>query len=425
MANQSKNKNAMKVSFVSTNDFLGGAARATYWLASGLRASGLEVTMLVDNKFKNDSWIEQIGQSKIYKAFRNTRQPLDSFPIRFYSKRTQQPWSLNLISNAKLLQQIEIDDADIVNLHWIGNGFFPLKYLKKLNRPIVWSLYDMWSFTGGCHYDDGCSGYMSKCKSCPQLGSETSILSQFILSKKVNDLADLDITIVSPSKWLAEIAGQSTALKNKNICVIPHGTDLSVFKPIDKNVARNILNLNPEKTYILFASTGGVADARKGYQYLSPAIDKALHKIIKKDIVIIILGDSQLPSYMSSEFDYIFLGKVYDDTSLSLIYSASDLVLTPSRQEAFGMTASEAMACGTPVVAFATSGVLDVVDHKSTGYLAKPFCVDDFAEGIAWCLNNNDDGELSLNCTERVAKHFDLRMISQKYTELYRELINR
>ena len=412
----------MKVTFVSTNDFLGGAARATYWLAKGLRSIDIEIKMIVDNKFKADAWIEQVGESWLYRTFRNTRRSIDSLPLRLYPKRTKQAWSVNRISNPELLKRILSEDSDIVNLHWVGSAFFPLRYLKLLKRPIVWSLYDMWAFTGGCHYDDGCGGYIRKCGACPQLGSSRSKLSEITLSTKVRDLSELDITVVAPSSWLAERARESTLLKAKNICVIPHGTDLTIFKPVDKRTARAILNLELERTYILFASTGGVSDERKGYQYLSQAIDSAIRKIGNKDVTVLILGDTQLPSYMPNQHSCILLGRAFDDIFLSIIYSAADLVLTPSRQEAFGMTASEAMACGTPVIGFGVSGVLEVIEHKSTGYLAKPFSIDDFAEGIAWCLSNNVEGDLSKNCIGRVRKYFDLKSISTQYARLYKRL---
>ena len=117
------------------------------------------------------------------------------------------------------------------------------------------------------------------------------------------------------------------------------------------------------------------------------------------------------------------MGHLHDDLSLRLLYSAIDVLVVPSRKEAFGQTASESMACATPVVAFGATGLLDIVDHKVNGYLAKPFESEDLANGIEYLLNAPNYGELCKNARDKVVKNFDSAVIAAKYEELYNKIL--
>ena len=150
----------------------------------------------------------------------------------------------------------------------------PISQFRKLKVPIVWSLYDMWPFTGGCHYDSSCGRFIDLCGSCPQLGSHHKDISSLIIYKKREQWDGIPMTIISPSSWLASEAKRSRLFKNLRIEVIPHGTDLNLFKPIDKDYAKDILGLQKNRRYVLFGAMGGTSDPRKGYQYLEPALKR-------------------------------------------------------------------------------------------------------------------------------------------------------
>ena len=416
---------SIKTLFLSTSDVVGGAARASHWLARGLRMQGTHVTMGVQRKTTDYEWVWKTGQSNIDKLVDSFRTPIDTLPLRFYPKRKNLPWSLNFVRNSRLIEKINKLKPDIVNLHWVGDGFLPINQIRKIEAPIVWSLYDMWPFTGGCHYSDSCTKFHESCGSCPQLDSVTYDISRFIHERKRAHWHSVPITIVAPSTWLAGEAKKSSLFCNSRIEVIPHGTDFNVFKPINKNVARDILNLDQSRRYVLFGAMAGPSDLRKGYQYLEPALKRLGQEHGYGDLTLLVFGATEPKVPVNLGFPVKYIGRLHDDVSLAVLYSAADLTVTPSMQEAFGMTASESMACGTPVVAFGVSGPLDVIDHKVNGYLAQPFDIGDLSAGIGWILNHENSVTLREKAIEKCCDKFDLKIVSAQYLNLYADLLDR
>lgn len=420
----------MKTLFLSTSDIEGGAARATYWLAKGLRNNGQDISMCVQRKSGNFSWVWTKNKNNMTKISANlieisglVRPKLDTLPLSFYPNRKRKEWSLNLLPNFKLVSAISELKPDIINLHWIGGGFLPISEFRHLNVPIVWSLYDMWPFTGGCHYDDSCGRFVNSCGHCPQLDSHHSDISSSIIAMKKKYWQDIPMTIVSPSTWLAGEAQRSNLFRNLRVKIIPHGTDLNLFKPIDKDFAKDILGLPTNRRYVLFGAMGGTSDSRKGYQFLEPALKRLAQMPGFEDLSLLVFGSNEPAVLPKFNFSIHYVGRLHDDVSLAVLYSAANVTVTPSMQEAFGMTASESMACGTPVVAFGASGPLDVIDHQINGYLATPYEVEDLANGIAWVLDYSRSKSLGIAARKKCEDKFDLRIVAEQYSILYDELV--
>jgi glycosyltransferase involved in cell wall biosynthesis len=314
-------------------------------------------------------------------------------------------------------------NPDIINLHWIGGGFLPISQFSQLTVPIVWSLYDMWPFTGGCHYDDFCGNFLSSCGNCHHLDSHRSDISSLIFAKKKKHWQDIPMTIVAPSAWLAGEAKRSSLFQNLRVEVIPHGTDLNLFKPIDKESAKNILGLQNNLRYVLFGAMSGTSDARKGYQFLEPALKRLAAMQGFEDLSLLVFGANEPAVPPKLGFPIHYVGRLHDDVSLAVLYSAADVTVTPSMQEAFGMTASESMACGTPVVAFAASGPLDVICHQIDGYLATPYEVEDLANGISWVLDRSRSKSLGHQARKKCVDKFELGNVARQYATLYEELV--
>jgi glycosyltransferase involved in cell wall biosynthesis len=413
----------MKTLFISTQDNIGGAARATHWLAKGLRRSGEDVSMYVQKKTGDCSWVSITQKNRVEQYIHLLRPQLDVSPLSFYPKRIKTQWSLNLIPNSSLRSRVLNFRPDLINLHWVGGGFLPIKDIKKFNVPVVWSLYDMWPFTGGCHYDGGCGRYVNSCGSCPQLGSSKSDITRYIHKTKLNSWEEIPFNIVAPSSWLANEAKRSSLFRNSRIEVIPHGTDLNLFKPIEKNSAREILSLDKNKRYVLFGSMNGTSDKRKGFQYLEPALKRLSLMPGHEDLALLVFGGSEPDNPPDLGFPIHYVGRLSDDISLAVLYSAADVTVTPSIQEAFGMTASESMACGTPVVAFGASGPIDVISHKIDGYLAEPYKFEDLSNGISWVLDRAHSKSLAFESRLKCERKFDLAIVADKYKNLYYELV--
>lgn len=415
----------MKVFHINTFDTAGGAARAVERISRGLLNIGVDSRVFVQTKDGDD--VRVIGpHSKFGKLFSKLRPYFDRLPLALYKQKEKMPFYLQWLPFGQQ-RKIERLDLDILHLHWICGGFIRIEELARFKKPIVWTLHDMWAFTGGCHYSAKCQAYINKCGSCPQLHSQRRFdASGWVWKRKNKAWADLDLTLVAPSKWLAECAQKSLLFQGKRIEVISNGLDLARFKPVAKDQARSMLSLSQNKKIILFGALSADSDQRKGYYFILPALQSIRQQEISKNIELVIFGASQPLAAPDFGVTVKYMGRLHDDISLALLYAAADVMLVPSTQEAFGQTASEAMACGCPVVAFKTSGLIDIVDHGINGYLARPFDHIDFAHGIRWVIEDSQRQlKLSQEARRKAVGRFDVQVIAKQYLDLYEDILKK
>lgn len=412
---------------VSTYDPRGGAgaARAAYRLHQGLLRLGIDSKMLVQDKRMDEPTIIS-DRNKLEKKIWEARLNWDNLPLKLYRNRQRKPavffsaqWLPDLVTS-----RINALNPDIINLHWICGGFIPIEVLVKLNKPIVWTFHDLWAFTGGCYYSQECDRYTKSCGNCPLLGSNLDFdLSRWVWTRKAKAWQNLKFTIVTPSKWLAECAKSSSLFQNSDIKVIPNGLDIGIYKPSDQQTARNILNLPQNKQLILFGAIAATSNKRKGFHWLQPALQKLSQSGWKDKIELIVFGASQPENLVDLGFKVHYLGKIDDENKLALLYSSADVMIVPSIEEAFGQTASESLACGTPVVSFDSTGLKDIVEHKKNGYRAKCFSCDDLANGIAWVIENKERYQkLCDRAREKVEQEFTLELQARRYFSVFKEV---
>lgn len=405
---------------LSTSDIDGGAARAAYRLHQSLQTNGTNSQMLVRAKF---------SAGKAVTAYKPTLAKLgpslDALPLQLYPHRQRNMYSLQWFPDAIAAKVAQIA-PDIINLHWCCNGYLRLETISKFNQPLVWTLHDMWAFTGGCHYSQQCDRYTQACGKCPQLDSSHNWdLSRWVWQRKLKAWQSLNLTIVTPSNWLAERAKSSSLFKDLRVEVIPHGLDTERYKPIERQIARKLLNLPQNKQLILFgASSGAMNDLRKGFHLLYPALQDLSKSGWQERVELVVFGASQPENQVDLGFKVRYLGRLHDDVALALVYGAADVTIVPSMQEAYGQTASESIACGTPVVAFDVTGLKDIVTHQQDGYLAQPFATDDLARGIAWVLADSDRHQkLSDRARSKAEREFTLELQARRYLSLFTELV--
>lgn len=296
--------------------------------------------------------------------------------------------------------------------------------LSEVKAPILWTLHDCWSFTGGCHYPYECQKYMNNCGCCPQLGSKfDNDLSRWVYNRKAGIYKKLSgkITLVVLSKWLAECVVKSSLQGNFNIEIIPNCINTDVFKPVDKEFARNVLNLPKDRKIILFGAMSAMSDERKGFQFLMPALNTLAKSM--QNIELMIFGASKPEKEFLFPFPAHYFGRLYDDISLVLLYAAADLVIVPSMQDNLPNVVMEALSCATPVVAFNTGGITDMVEHMKNGYLAEPYKVEDLANGIKWILEEDSRYKLlSSSAREKVMENYAPEVIAKKHLNLYKRV---
>ncbi len=419
----------MKIVIVNNADINGGAARAAYALTKSLQKKNIQTEMFVQSKFGNDSFVNTVDTNIFSSANTILRKAFDFAAINFFTKQERGRFSFPIFGKNISKNKI-IKDADILHLHWLNEGFFSLNTFRKiaeLQKPIVWTLHDMWAFTGGCHYDGECGKYKMRCDNCPSLKIPSDgDASSTIFARKLEIYKSLKLTVVTCSSWLAEEARKSVLLSNADIRVIPNPIDTNVFRPLNKISAKKFFNLPTDKLHILFA-TMTVKETRKGFEYFKTAINKLpkLDNSLTDKIELTVMGAADKKLFDNFPFKVNSLGRLSGDTEIVNCYNSADIFVAPSLQDNLPNTVMEAMACGVPTVAFNIGGIPDMIEHKINGYLAEKFSTDDLATGINLLLKNSGlRNKFGVASRENVLKNFNEVRISDKYIELYKSLLN-
>ena len=415
----------MKILLINNSDIQGGAARAAYRLHQGLQSIHAHSQMLVQTKWSGDrKVIGSAANSGIGQAIAGSRLSLDKLPLKFYPNRDRAPYSLQYFPDniASKITQLE---PDVINLHWICGSFLRIETLAKFKQPVVWTAHDMWPFTGGCHYSSDCDLYTDFCGSCPQLQSNKDWdLSRWIWRRKAKAWKNLNLTVVTPSFWLAKCARESSLFRNRRVEVIPNGLDIDIYRPINKKIARELLKLPQDKQLVLFLSLRATSDKRKGFHLLQTALQELSKAGWKEKLEIMVVGGSKQENTLEFGFKSHYLGTMADDLTLALVYSAADIFIAPSIQDNLPNTVLEAISCGTPCVAFNIGGMPDMIEHRQNGYLAQPYKIDDIVQGIIWTLENKERYQkLSYRAREKAEQEFTLEVQASRYLSLYKEIL--
>jgi len=393
----------MKILHLSTYDIAGGAAIAASRIHRAMKKADLDSQMLVLSKSSHDNLILSVSkfERKLYTPLRN----------RLESKlKGQIKQEYGWFSYAKCGVDISgfeaFKQADIVYIHWVQASFISLSGIEKIiksGKRIVFFLHDMWHITGGCHHSFECNKYKTCCNSCQMFASrklkDISYI-QFERKRKIFEKYN-NISFISPSQWLTQCIRESPFSINKPVARIPVPLDFSVYKPLNKDVARDIFNLPHDKKLVCFGADGGAANPYKGWSYMEKTLQNLKHDN-EKNIEAVIFGSYLNQKIVNSvPFPVHFMGRLHDAFSLAVLYSAVDVYVSPTLADNFPQICLESLACGTPVVGFNIGGVPDMVDHMKNGYLAVYKNSEDFADGIRYILNADNYEELSQNARSK------------------------
>ena len=402
-------KDKIKVLHVVAGKSNSGASRGAHRLHKELVTQGIQSKVLVSEQ-------DTLGDPNIYSIINNRTDKLrkivnleiDRSLLKLYPKRNKHIFSTGL-GGINLTKHPLYKWANLINLHWINSGFINIKHLGKVKKPIVWTVRDMWPLTGGCHYSIDCEKYKSGCGNCPQLGSTKSYdLSRFVLNRKKKYLPKT-MHLVGVSPWLTEEIKHCALFNKYDSQTISSNIDSDGFLPIEKNLARGIIGFSNEKKKLLLIGAQNVNSFYKGFDLLV----KSLLNLRRSDFHLVFFGKLYEKKISDLNFTYTSFGFLSDNITLRLLYSAADIFIAPSRQEAFGKTIVEAMSCGTPVVSF-----------DASGYKAQAFDTEDLARGVIWISNTPNYNQLCANAREKVVKEYNGKVIAKKYITLYKDLLS-
>ena len=422
----------MKVLSVCTS-LGGGAGRAAYRIHQGVRNLDVDSRILMKAGKSNDPNIlsldEFVPQNPIYKAFDWTRNKVNNkiqhFKWNRYPEREQ--FFMSDLRGVDLRGAFLKLEYDVLHLHWINNRFVSLKDLPR-GKPIVWTLHDSWPFCGICHYFYECQEYKNHCGCCPFLhSSKSNDLSFKVWEKKKTIYRDLDLHIVSPSRWLGECAKHSSLLGRFPIAVIPNCLDVMEFRPLqDSELSprwRKLQEKRFEKPFILYGAMNAATDKRKGFANLLSALQVLEKEGHANDFELIVFGAHETELEMHLRTPVHFVGYVRDTHELVSLYNLASVMVVPSLTENLSCTIMESLSCGTPVVAFNIGGNGDMIEHEKNGYLAREQNNTDLAKGILWCLDHNANGGMGDRTREKVLCCYTNVIVGNQYKTLYEEVL--
>ncbi len=347
----------MKVLHVNATDTIGGAAIAAYRLHKSLSGvTSIKSKMLVGRKVGNDK--DTIA------LFRNHGSYIIN---RLFHRITCRCGRDGLVALTNL-QKIKwyIDKADVIHLHNIHGGYFPLQTLLKLSdgKPVFWTLHDMWGLTGGCCFSYGCLGFENDCSqnfgySCPHKHAVRT------WKKKKKIYSKANFKIIVSSVMMHQCVRQSTLMQRFNVTHIPFGIDLKVFRAMDRKAAKKALRIPDDTIVIGFRAS---TDEQKGLKYV---IESMTGLDADRKICILTMGEKRLVEPLRGRYAIVELGLIQNEHQMAKAYNAMDIFLMPSIAESFGLMAMEAMACGTPTIAFDKT-VLEQTLFAQQGGLAVP-----------------------------------------------------
>lgn len=416
----------MRVLIINTTEHQGGPAIAAYRLTEALKNNGIKAKMLVRRRST-----DQVTTVLAERSLSNRASVIwEKLSVLLHTHfRRNRIYSIDFgHSGADITELPEFKQADVVHLHWINEGMLSLASVEKIvasGKPVVWTLHDMWPFTGICHYAHECDHYTSHCHNCPQISSRKHRDMSFrTFERKMQLLNSSQIQFVACSRWLGNMASNSHLLSGRKITCIPNAINTNLFKPRTKKLARESVGLPADKRLILFSSHT-LTDERKGFHYLKEATKRLVEAYPEwsQQLGIVLIGNDIEPSiYRDIPIGVYPLSYIAEEKLLVDIYNAVDLFAIPSLQDNLPNTIVEAMACGVPCIGFNVGGIPEMIDHLHNGYVAEYKNVGDLAEGIHWLLTEGEYDILSREAARKAINTYGENSVAMKYIGVYNRI---
>ena len=417
----------MRILIVNTAERTGGAAIAANRLLHALNHNGVEATMLVRDRKTDSTSVASIEPSWRLRAnFLWERGVI--WLANGLSKRNL--FQVDIANAGTDITRMEVfRQADIIHLHWVNQGFLSLGDLERImvsGKPVVMTMHDQWYFTGICHYSGDCDKYQSQCRHCPMLtrGGIGIDLARRVFDRKRAIYNGKALAFVGCSRWIADLARKSPLTQGHLVTNVPNAIDTDVFTPMDQAAARERHGLPADKRLLLFGAQR-ITDERKGFRYLKEACEHLMQDRpdLASEMGVVVLGGDAQAVKSALPLPVYTVGYLNNEAEIAQLYNAVDLFVTPSLQDNLPNTIVEAMACGTPCVGFHVGGIPEMISHEQDGYVARYKDSNDFAHGIAWCLDGNRLATLRQQARAAALATYDESIAASNYQQVYRTLL--
>jgi len=410
----------MRVLHLAAGDLSRGASRGALWLHQGLLAQGCDSHFLTTDPQPHGQAVQPVFPGRHGQGRLRLLKQLDRLPLRAYRfdrRGTLSPGWVGLPIEGLPGYR----EADVIHLHWINDGLLNLRSLHRCSKPIVWTVRDLWPTTGLCHYPQSCERQASGCGRCPLLPRPRwpwPDPSQRGYRRKQRWLGHAPITYVCISPWVARQLKASPITGSRPVEMIWNCIDTDVFRPMAKGDARAALGLDPAGgPYLLAEWRCPWSEPWKGFQHLL----EILPQLLSQGLSLLVYG--QVPPELGAlahAHGVFNFARIDDDERLRLLYAAADLFVCPTLEEAFGKTIAEAMACGTPVVAFNASAPADLIEPGVSGVLVPTGDRHALLQAISSFLAQVNPP--FSQCSNRARQRFSKAVAAKAYGGLYGSL---
>lgn len=413
----------MKVVHISTYGRHGGAGQAAWRLHQQLRQQGVQSNMLYLGTDASDPSLIPLSHPA------SSASGITSAYTELFINRNRTEVSNTVFSSELEGMDVHlhpaVKKADLIHLHWIS-GMLSAPHIARLlatGKPVIWTLHDMAPFTGGCHYSAGCLGFTDGCRSCPQLRSLADLLPAAQLQDKELLWKQGRLGFITLNDWMTGLLKASPLAAGRAIAKIPNGIDLTKFSPGNRSASRRALQIPESATVLLFAASS-FAERRKGAGILTAALDllanKRPHRRDARPLVVFAAGRDQFPE---TKLPVRALGWC-DEAAMSGYYSAADLFVLPSLEDNLPNTVAESLACGTPVVGFATGGVPEMIQDNRTGFLVREFTAEKLAGKLEQALADKPKlATMRTNCRAQAEAHYKAETNTRTVVDFYQRML--
>jgi len=414
----------MKILHLAYSDDYGGASVAMKKIHKALQSYSPDVSSsiaVIDRK-GNDEHIISLSSTFFEQIWAYVRTRLAYKIVALLQKTSNSSGRSVNIFPSNVLNRINAIDFDILHLHWIGNETIKIEDLIKIRKPILWTFHDTWAMLGAEHTDITFSerfveGYSKENKASTSSGLD---VDRWTWERKLKIFSSVRITPIAVSTWLASEIKRSKIWNSSQPVVIPNCINNQQWEIGDKQLSKSNLGIAQTQKVVAFGAINAFSDKLKGYQLLKEAL-LSLSERYNENVLLLLFGDPFVGEIeLDGNIKVKSIGVLREINELNKVYSCADVVVVPSYIETFGQVAAEAIACGTPVVAFNNSGPVDIIRPGFNGYLSNAYSITDMADKIKQALETNWDPDAM---KDDIQYRFSDKVVAEKYTAVYKELL--
>ena len=401
----------------------GGAARAARRICEAQVLQGIDVSIL--SAVRSENPLTRVTSYEVDLLRGRIQGKLERAVLAGLRLKDGNVRSLGLLPSSvpKSVNQIK---PDVLNLHWVGRSFLAGWQVSRIDAPSVWTLHDLWPASGALHYPAS-AWTMDASEAAHFFASQRSMRSRVLESalRRVKERTMRNVSFVAPTKWLADEVATRLNRGSCRVHQIPIAVPTHVFSPGNIDQARASLNMPTDRPVVGFASATNSRYALKGAHFLPSIMARVRQRV--PDALLVTLDKSRergSESGSGTATSTLGLSFIDSDHDLAQFYRSCDVVVVPSILDNFNQVAAEALACGTPVVAFDNSGLATVIQDEQTGLLARAFDTHEFGDLVAeLILDAKLHSLLSREARMRAVESWAYPVVASAYERFYGQLL--